>query len=107
MTTPASSRGYRVMTLPGDGVGPEIVAVARQVLDAAGRRYGYLLAYEEGVMGGCAIDAFGMPLEAGLIERCKACDAVLLGAVGGPKWDTTDPDKPRPEQGLLGLRNGL
>ena len=107
MTTPANYRGYRVMTLPGDGVGPEIVAVARQVLDAAGRRYGYLLAYEEGVMGGCAIDAFGMPLEAGLIERCKACDAVLLGAVGGPKWDTTDPDKPRPEQGLLGMRKGL
>jgi 3-isopropylmalate dehydrogenase len=107
VTTPASYRGYRVMTLPGDGVGPEIVAAARQVLDAAGRRYGYLLAYEEGVMGGCAIDAFGMPLEAGLIERCKACDAVLLGAVGGPQWDTTDPDKPRPEQGLLGMRKGL
>ena len=107
MTTPANYRGYRVMTLPGDGVGPEIVAAARQVLDAAGRRYGYLLAYEEGVMGGCAIDAFGTPMEDGLIERCKACDAVLLGAVGGPKWDTTDPHKPRPEQGLLGMRKGL
>ncbi len=107
MTTPAGLRGYRVMTLPGDGVGPEIVAAARQVLDAAGRRYGYLLAYEEGVMGGCAIDAYGAPMEAGLIERCKACDAVLLGAVGGPKWDTTDPHKPRPEQGLLGMRKGL
>jgi 3-isopropylmalate dehydrogenase len=107
VTTPANYRGYRVMTLPGDGVGPEIVAAARQVLDAAGRRYGYLLAYEEGVMGGCAIDAFGTPMEDGLIERCKACDAVLLGAVGGPKWDTTDPHKPRPEQGLLGMRKGL
>jgi len=107
VTTPANYRGYRVMTLPGDGVGPEIAAVARQVLDAAGRRYGYLLAYEEGVIGGCAIDAFGTPMEDGLIERCKACDAVLLGAVGGPRWDTTDPHKPRPEQGLLGMRKGL
>jgi 3-isopropylmalate dehydrogenase len=107
MTTPADLRGYRVMTLPGDGIGPEIVAAARQVLDAAGQRYGYLLAYEEGVMGGCAIDAFGTPMEEGLIERCQACDAVLLGAVGGPKWETTDPQKPRPEQGLLGIRKGL
>jgi len=107
VTSPADFRGYRVMTLPGDGVGPEIVAAARQVLDAAGQKYGYLLAYEEGVMGGCAIDAYGAPMEAGLIERCQTCDAVLLGAVGGPKWDTTDPQKPRPEQGLLGMRKGL
>ena len=107
MTTPANLRGYRVMTLPGDGVGPEIVAAARQVLDAAGQKYGYLLAYEEGVMGGCAIDAYGTPMEDGLIERCQSCDAVLLGAVGGPKWDTTDPHKPRPEQGLLDMRKGL
>ena len=107
MTSPADLRGYRVMTLPGDGVGPEIVAAARQVLDAAGQKYGYLLAYEEGVMGGCAIDAYGTPMEDGLIERCQSCDAVLLGAVGGPKWDTTDPHKPRPEQGLLDMRKGL
>ena len=107
MTTPADFRGYRVMLLPGDGVGPEIVAAARRVLDAAGQRYGYLLAYEEGVIGGCAIDAFGVPMEDGLIERCRKCDAVLLGAVGGPKWDTTDPRKPRPEQGLLDMRKGL
>ena len=107
MTTPADFRGYRVMLLPGDGVGPEIVAAARRVLDAAGQRYGYLLAYEEGVIGGCAIDAIGVPMEDGLIERCRKCDAVLLGAVGGPKWDTTDPRKPRPEQGLLDMRKGL
>ena len=107
MTTPANLRGYRVMTLPGDGVGPEIVAAARLVLDAAGAKFGYLLAYEVGIMGGCAIDACGAPMEEGLIERCKACDAVLLGAVGGPRWDTTDPEKPRPEQGLLGMRKGL
>ena len=54
-----------------------------------------------------AIDELGVPMEDGLVERCRACDAVLLGAVGGPKWDTTDPDKPRPEQGLLGMRKGL
>ena len=107
MTTPANYRGYRVMTLPGDGVGPEIVAAARRVVDEAGQRFGFLIAWEEGVMGGCAIDAFGTPVEAGLIERCQTCDAVLLGAVGGPQWDTTDPDKPRPEQGLLGVRKGL
>jgi len=107
VTTPANYRGYRVMTLPGDGVGPEIVAAARRVVDEAGQRFGFLIAWEEGVMGGCAIDAFGTPVEAGLIERCQTCDAVLLGAVGGPQWDTTDPDKPRPEQGLLGVRKGL
>lgn len=107
MTPPTDRPGHRVMTLPGDGVGPEIVAAARRVLDAAGEKYGYRIAYEEGVMGGCAIDAFGKPMEDGLVERCEACDAVLLGAVGGPKWDTTDPEKPRPEQGLLGIRKDL
>ena len=98
---------YTVMLLRGDGIGPEIVAATQRVLAAAGERFGFTLAYEEGMLGGCAIDAFGTPMEDGLIERCRACDAVLLGAVGGPKWDTTDPHKPRPEQGLLGLRQGL
>ena len=107
MTTSANPRGYRIMTLPGDGIGPEIVAAAKRVLDAAGVRYGYQLTYDEGVMGGCAIDAFGVPMEEGLVERCQKCDAVLLGAVGGPRWETTDPHKPRPEQGLLGIRKGL
>lgn len=105
--TASEKRDYRVMTLPGDGVGPEIVAAARRVIDAAGQRFGFTVAYEEGLLGGCAIDAVGAPMETGLIERCQACDAVLLGAVGGPKWDTTDPHKPRPEQGLLGIRKGL
>jgi len=98
---------YRVMVLPGDGVGPEIVAAAQRVLAVVGERFGFGLDYEEGLLGGCAIDALGAPLEDGLIERCRPCDAVLLGAVGGPKWDTTDPAKPRPEQGLLGMRQGL
>ncbi len=98
---------YRVMLLPGDGIGPEIVAAAQRVLAAAGDRHGFTIDYEQGLLGGCAIDAGGTPMEDGLVERCRACDAVLLGAVGGPKWDTTDPQKPRPEQGLLGMRQGL
>jgi 3-isopropylmalate dehydrogenase len=107
VSAPAATREHRVMLLPGDGVGPEIVACAQAVLAAAGRRFGFGLTYEEGMLGGAAIDAFGKPAEDGLAERCRQCDAVLLGAVGGPKWDTTDPAKPRPEQGLLDMRKGL
>jgi len=107
MTAAENVKTFRVMTLPGDGVGPEIVDAAKRVLDAAGEKFGYALTYEVGVMGGCAIDAFGQPMEPGLVERCQTTDAVLLGAVGGPKWDTTDPAKPRPEQGLLGIRKAL
>lgn len=95
------------MLLPGDGVGPEIIAAAQRVLDEVAARAGFALHYERGLLGGCAIDAVGKAMEDDLIERCQACDAVLLGAVGGPRWDTTDPDKPRPEQGLLGIRKGL
>ena len=98
---------YRVMVLAGDGVGPEIVAAARRVLAVAATRFDFALTYEEGLIGGRAIDELGLPMEDGLAERCRGCDAVLLGAVGGPKWDTTDPAKPRPEQGLLGMRKGL
>ena len=98
---------YTVMLLPGDGVGPEIVAAAQTVLTAAGERFGFAMRYEQGLMGGRAIDELGAPMEPGLIARCQICDAVLLGAVGGPKWDTTDPNKPRPEQGLLDMRKGL
>jgi 3-isopropylmalate dehydrogenase len=98
---------YRVMVLAGDGVGPEIVAAAQRVLAAAGERFGFALAYEQGLIGGRAIDELGAPMEDGLAERCRGCDAVLLGAVGGPKWDTTDPARPRPEQGLLAMRKGL
>jgi 3-isopropylmalate dehydrogenase len=107
MSASAEQTTYRVMLLAGDGVGPEIVAAAQRVLGVAGERFGFALSYEQGLMGGCAIDALGKPVEDGLVERCQACDAVLLGAVGGPKWDTTDPDKPRPEQGLLDMRRGL
>jgi 3-isopropylmalate dehydrogenase len=92
-----------VVLLPGDGIGPEIIAPTLQVLKAAGAD----LEYEEQVFGGASIDAHGTALTDETLEACKNADAVLLAAVGGPKWDTTDPDKPRPEQGLLGLRKGL
>ena len=92
----------RIALLPGDGIGPEIVASARQVLDAVGD-----FSYEEHLVGGAAIDAHGTALPDEVLDACRSSAAVLLGAVGGPKWDTTDPDAPRPEQGLLGLRRGL
>jgi 3-isopropylmalate dehydrogenase len=100
VTQPASPS--TILVLAGDGIGPEIVAAARRVLDAVGS-----FAYEEALIGGASIDATGSPLTDDVLDRCRAADAVLLGAVGGPKWDSTDPDAPRPEAGLLGLRKGL
>ncbi|MBV9799686.1 MAG: 3-isopropylmalate dehydrogenase [Solirubrobacterales bacterium] len=94
----------KVILLPGDGIGPEILTPAVQVLDAIAPGE---LEYEEHVFGGASIDAFGVALTNETLEACRAADAVLLAAVGGPKWDTTDPREPRPEQGLLGLRKGL
>src|SRR5689334_5637964 len=91
-----------LVVLPGDGIGPEIVAAARQLLDSLGE-----FSYEEHLLGGAAIDEHGVALTDETLAAAKAADAVLLGAVGGPKWDTTDPDKPRPEQGLLGIRKGM
>ena len=92
----------RIVLLPGDGIGPEIAAAARRVLDALGD-----FEITEHLIGGASIDEHGIALTDGVLEACRQADAVLLCAVGGPKWDTTDPDKPRPEQGLLGLRKGL
>ncbi len=92
----------RIVVLAGDGIGPEIVGAARELLDTLGE-----FAYDERLMGGCSIDANGVALTDKVLDACRAADAVLLGAVGGPKWDTTDPDAPRPEQGLLGLRKGM
>jgi len=91
-----------IVLLPGDGIGPEIVAAARRLLEALGE-----FEFEERQMGGCSIDEHGTALTDEVLEACRGSDAVLLGAVGGPKWDTTDPDAPRPEQGLLGLRKGM
>jgi 3-isopropylmalate dehydrogenase len=92
----------RIVTLPGDGIGPEIMASAIEILDAVGR-----FDYDERLFGGASIDAHGTALTDAVLEACRGADAVLLAAVGGPKWDSTDPDAPRPEQGLLGLRKGL
>jgi 3-isopropylmalate dehydrogenase len=92
----------RIVLLPGDGIGPEIVAAARRLLEALGE-----FEFDERLVGGCSIDADGVALTDEVLEACLASNAVLLGAVGGPKWDTTDPDAPRPEQGLLGLRKGM
>lgn len=92
--------------LPGDGIGPEIVAQARVVLEAVAVRFGHTFTFGEHLMGGCAIDATGDPLPTATLEACRAADVVILGAVGGPKW--SDPDaKTRPEAGLLGLRKEL
>ncbi len=98
---------YRICLLPGDGIGPEIIAEGVKVLDAIGEKYGVGFDYVTALIGGAAIDETGSALPDETLETAKACDAVLLAAVGGPKWDTTDPEKPRPEQGLLGIRKGL
>ncbi len=96
----------RIVLLPGDGIGPEVVAAARVVLERAAAQDGIALALETRLVGGAAIDATGSPLPDETVQACQHADAVLLGAVGGPKWD--DPTaKVRPEQGLLGLRRAL
>jgi 3-isopropylmalate dehydrogenase len=93
---------HRIVTLPGDGIGPEIMAPTIELLGRLGD-----FEFEEHVFGGASIDVHGVALTDETLAACKAAEAVLLAAVGGPKWDTTDPSKPRPEQGLLGLRKGL
>src|SRR5829696_6242414 len=93
---------HRIVTLPGDGIGPEILAAATRVLDAVGD-----FEYDERPFGGASIDAHGEPLTGETTDACKTSGAVLLAAVGGPRWDSTDPSAPRPEQGLLGLRKAL
>lgn len=96
----------KIAVLPGDGIGPEVVAEARKVLEAAARQGHHHLEVEEGLVGGAAIDETGSPLPVETLDLCRQSDAVLLGAVGGPRWD--DPQAPaRPEQGLLDLRQGL
>jgi 3-isopropylmalate dehydrogenase len=94
----------KIILLPGDGIGPEILSPAVEVLNAVAPGQ---LEFEEHLFGGASIDAHGTALTDETLSACRAADSVLLAAVGGPKWDTTDPQKPRPEQGLLGLRQGL
>lgn len=93
-----------IITLPGDGIGPEVTAEGIRVLKTIAGKFDHQLDFEEHLIGGCAIDADGTPLSDETLIACRAADAVLLGAVGGPKWDRGDV---RPEQGLLKLRKGL
>ena len=97
---------HRITLLAGDGIGPEITAVARELLDAVSVRHGFELRYDEQPIGGAAIDATGEPLPPSTLEACREADAVLLAAIGSPQYDSLPRDK-RPESGLLGLRAGL
>lgn len=101
------TKTYKICTLPGDGIGPEIMAEGVKVLKALGKKYDAEFTCEDALIGGCAIDATGEALPQATLDAANASDAVLLAAVGGPKWDTTDPNAPRPEQGLLGIRKAL
>jgi 3-isopropylmalate dehydrogenase len=96
----------KIVLLPGDGIGPEVVAAAVRVLKAIETKFGHTFSFSEELIGGCSIDKHGVALTDSALKACQSADAVLLGAVGGPKWD--DPTaKERPEKGLLALRKGL
>ena len=98
---------YKIALIRGDGIGPEVVGEAVKVMDTIAAKFGHKFNYTDVLMGGCAIDAVGKSYPDGTAETCKACDAVLLGAVGGPKWGhSTDPEK-RPETALLSIRKDL
>ena len=97
---------HRVVLLPGDGIGPEITAVAKQLLEAVAARHKFTLEFSEAPIGGSAIDATGEPLPASTLQACKAADAVLLAAIGSPRFDSL-PRAQRPESGLLALRSGM
>jgi 3-isopropylmalate dehydrogenase len=96
----------KIVVLPGDGIGPEITHVAVKLIEAVGKKFGHSFHFEEQLIGGIAIDKTGAPLPDATLKACKGADAVLLGAVGGPKWDNPTA-KVRPEQGLLAIRKGL
>ena len=97
---------YRIAVIPGDGIGPEVIAAGRRVLDAVGARFGFAVEWREIVVGGRAIDTYGVPIRDEDLAVCAGADAVFLGAIGGPKWD--DPNAAvRPEQALFALRGGL
>ncbi len=96
----------KVLLLPGDGIGPEVVAQAKLVLETCAQRCGFSFEFSQAVIGGAAIDAHGTALPDDALQAARACDAVLLGAVGGPKWDNPKATV-RPEQALLGLRKSL
>ena len=98
--------GKHILILEGDGIGPEIVREARKVLDVVNAKFDLGFTFENELMGGCAIDVHGVPLADSTLERARLADAILLGAVGGPKWDKLDRSI-RPEKGLLKIRSQL
>ena len=98
---------YKIALIRGDGIGPEVVEQAVNVLNAVGEKFGHSFTYVDVLMGGCATDAVGVSYPEGTAETCRGCDAVLLGAVGGPKWGSDKPAEQRPETALLAIRKDL
>ena len=98
---------YKIALIRGDGIGPEIVEQAVGVMNAVGKKFGHTISYTEVDLGGCATDKYGVSYPEGTAEKCRACDAVLLGAVGGPKWGPDKPAEQRPETALLAIRKDL
>ena len=98
---------YKIALIKGDGIGPEVVNEAVGVLEAVGKKFGHSFEFVDVLLGGCATDAVGKSYPDGTAEKCKACDAVLLGAVGGPKWGSDKPAEQRPETALLAIRKDL
>src|SRR5205823_3259906 len=101
-----STMAYKILVLKGDGVGPEVTGEALQVLKLIARLSAVDLEFKEALVGGASLDAHGTPLKDDVLKQAQDSDAILLGAVGGPKWDNPSSDK-RPEQALLALRKGL
>ncbi len=98
---------YKIALIRGDGIGPEIVNETVKVIDRVGEKFGHTFEYVDVLLGGCATDAVGVSYPEGTADRCKSCDAVLLGAVGGPKWGSDKPAEQRPETALLAIRKDL
>lgn len=98
---------YKIALIKGDGIGPEVVGEAVGALQAVGRKFGHTFEYVDVLLGGCATDAVGKSYPDGTAEKCRACDAVLLGAVGGPRWGSDKPAEQRPETALLAIRKDL
>lgn len=98
---------FKIALIRGDGIGPEVVNEAVKVMNKVGEKYGHSFSYTDVLLGGCATDAVGKSYPDGTAEACKACDAILLGAVGGPKWGSTRPAHERPETALLAIRKDL
>ena len=98
---------FRIATIKGDGIGPEVVGEAIKVMEAVGHKFGHTFEFVDVLMGGCATDLVGVSYPEGTADKCKSCDAVLLGAVGGPKWGSDKPAEQRPETALLAIRKDL